>query len=165
VLTFAKHPVHGPLDLKRDLEGISVHEAGRLPVGGSHESAVRWETLKALTRRARFALGSFGDPRLLAYLPMLRQGLRRNAERGCDLIVATSPPDVIFLVARRLSQRTGVPWVADFRDLWFPDMLLYRSRAAAALAGPFNRWLVKNAAVLVTFSGGLLYRLLRFLVG
>jgi glycosyltransferase involved in cell wall biosynthesis len=167
VLTFAKHALDGAMDLERDLGGIKVHEVGYLPVqraaATSKHKAERWETVKAFTRRVRFALGSFGDVRLFAYRPLLRQGLRRCAERRFDLIVATSPPDVIFLVARRLSQRTGIPWVADFRDLWFHDMVLYRSRIAAAFAGPLNRWLVSNAALLVTVSQGLQARLQRYL--
>jgi len=166
VLTFAKHALDGAMDLERDLAGIEVHEVGYLPVrraAASERGAARWEAVKALTRRARFALGSFGDVRLFAYRGLLRKGLRRCAERRFDLIVATSPPDVIFLVARRLSQRMGVPWVADFRDAWFHDMVLYRSRLAAALAGPLNRWLVSNAALLVAVSRGLQTRLQRYL--
>jgi glycosyltransferase involved in cell wall biosynthesis len=167
VLTFAKQALDGAMDLERDLRGIQVHEVGYLPTrqaaAASKHRAARWETVKAFTRRARFALGSFGDVRLFAYRPLLREGLRRCAARRFDLIVATSPPDVIFLVARRLSQRSGTPWVADLRDLWFHDMVLYRSRLAAALAGPLNRWLVSNAALLVTVSQGLQSRLQRYL--
>lgn len=167
MLTFAKQALDGAMDLERDLRGIQVHEVGYLPTrqaaAASKHRAARWETVKAFTRRARFALGSFGDVRLFAYRPLLREGLRRCAARRFDLIVATSPPDVIFLVARRLSQRSGTPWVADLRDLWFHDMVLYRSRLAAALAGPLNRWLVSNAALLVTVSQGLQSRLQRYL--
>ena len=35
-----------------------------------------------------------------------------------DLILSTSPPEVVHLVAHYLSKETGIPWVADFRDLW-----------------------------------------------
>jgi glycosyltransferase involved in cell wall biosynthesis len=163
VLTFAKHPLDGAMDLERDLTGIKVHEIAYLPMrrpgAASGRSAARWEVLKTLTRRARFTLGSFGDPRLFAYFPLLRKGTKLSSQRRFDLIMATSPPDVVFLAARTLSRRTGTPWVADFRDLWFHDMVLYRSRVAAALAGPLNGWLVKTASVLVTISLGLQKRL------
>ena len=158
------------MDLQRDLAGMRVHEVEYLPVrrrspGGdaSQGSTVRWEALKTLTRRVRFSLGIFADPRLLAYRPMLRRGLELAASGRFDFIVATSPPEATFMVARALSRSTGTPWVADFRDLWFRDMLLYRSRLAAWLAGPLNRRLVSAAKVLVTVSRGLQERLQAYL--
>jgi glycosyltransferase involved in cell wall biosynthesis len=105
----------------------------------------------------------FGDPRLLSYSPMVRKGLDVIANHGADLIIATSPPEVVFFVARSLSRRTGVPWVADFRDLWFRDMRLHHSRVASSLSGPVNRWLVKDACALVTVSRGLQNRLSAYL--
>jgi glycosyltransferase involved in cell wall biosynthesis len=38
-----------------------------------------------------------------------------------DLIIASSSPPGIFRVARKLSARLRVPWIADFRDLWIND--------------------------------------------
>jgi glycosyltransferase involved in cell wall biosynthesis len=123
----------------------------------------RWEWLKTLTRRMRLSLATFGEPRWLAYRPMLREGLALARKRRFDFIIATTPPDMPLLVARTLSRRTGTPWVADFRDLWFRDLLLYRSRLASSLSGPLNRWLVADAAVLVAISRGLQERLSAYL--
>lgn len=39
-----------------------------------------------------------------------------------DLIIASFSPVGVFRVARKLSQRLGVPWVADFRDLWLQHL-------------------------------------------
>lgn len=36
----------------------------------------------------------------------------------CDAIISTAYPMTAHLVARRLQRETGLPWVADFRDLW-----------------------------------------------
>ena len=169
VLTFAKHPFDGAMDLERDVSRIRVHEVPYLPVArrrsSSPHGAATWEKLKTLTRRARFSMGIFADPRLLAYSPMVRRGMKLCSERSFDLIVATSPPEVAFMVARTLSRRASIPWIADFRDLWFRDMLLYRSRLASWLSGPLNRWLVKSAALRVTVSRGLQDRLSRYLGG
>ena len=108
-------------------------------------------------------MGIFADPRWLAYYPMVRRGLKLVSSSRIDWIIATSPPEVTFMVARTLSRRTGIPWIADFRDLWFRDMMLYRSRLAASLSGPLNRWLVKSAALLVTVSRGLEQRLAAYM--
>lgn len=169
VLTPSKHPFDGALDLQRDLSGIRVHEVpyvargANAPSAGVDRSVHRWEWLKTATRRARLSLATFGEPRWLAYRPMLRRGLAITAERRFDVIIATTPPDVSLLVARTLSLRSGTPWVADYRDLWFHDLRLYHSRLAAGLSGPLNRWLVGNASILVTISRGLQQRLSAYL--
>jgi glycosyltransferase involved in cell wall biosynthesis len=157
VLTFAKHPVDGALDLQRDLAGMRVHEIGYLP--RPRGSVARWEKIKAMTRRVRFSLGMFGDPRLLAAPALARAARKLGDERRFDLVVATAPPEITFMAARAMCKRTGAPWVADFRDHWSQDMTLYRSRLAAWLTGPLNRWLVAPAAALVTVSRGLQKRL------
>lgn len=35
-----------------------------------------------------------------------------------DVIVSTGPPHSMHLIARALARRTGLPWLADFRDPW-----------------------------------------------
>jgi glycosyltransferase involved in cell wall biosynthesis len=161
VLTPAKRAYDGPMDLECDLSGIRVHEtSGRRASGGNAAAGVaRWERLKTATRRARFSLGMFGDPRLLAGSALRREGADLLRSHRFDFIVATSPPEVAFFTARALSRASGVPWIADFRDSWFHDTRLQHSRLAASMAGPVNRWLVRDAAALVTVSAGLQKRL------
>jgi len=172
VLTPAKLGFDGPMDLDLDCTGIEVHEVDYLAAlrgaprprpDRDATGAKRWEQLKTATRRARFSMAMFGDPRLLAYFALVRSGTRIIASRGIDFIVATSPPEVSLFAARALSQRTGVPWVADFRDLWFRDMRLYHSGVASWLAGLVHRWLLRNAAALVTVSMGQRKRLADYL--
>lgn len=171
VLTTVKHGHDGPMDLDCDLSGIRVHEAAYLPGRGSAAgkrpagapaAVERWERVKAATRRIRFGLAMFGDLRLAAYFALVREGTRLVRSHGIDLIVATSPPEVAFFAARTLSRRAGVPWVADFRDLWFRDMRVHHSRIASWLSGIVQRWLVRSAAALVTVSVGLQKRLARY---
>ena len=35
-----------------------------------------------------------------------------------DIIVSSGPPHTMHLIANELKKRTGLPWVADFRDPW-----------------------------------------------
>jgi hypothetical protein len=148
VLTPQKHAFDGPMDLKCNLTEIRIHEVPYLKrskpavsgaTQGSDPHIRRWDWIKTLTRRARFSLAMFGDPRLLAYFAMVRRGLALLRERPFDVIVATSPPEVVFFVARTLSHRMRVPWIADFRDLWFRDTRLFQSRLASWLSGPRAR--------------------------
>ena len=172
VLTPAKSTLDGTMDMERDMAGIHVHEVPYLLSRGGHGAgservtffrAQRWERLKTFTRRMRFSLAMFGDPRIFAYWPMVRRGMAISRDAKFDVIIATSPPEMAFFVARTLARRTGTPWVADFRDLWFRDMRLHQSRLASWLSGPVNRWLVKSASALVTVSRGLQERLASYL--
>ena len=47
-----------------------------------------------------------------------RAGTRLLREWRPDLVFASAKPVTSLLVARRLARRAGVPWVAEFRDLW-----------------------------------------------
>ena len=40
---------------------------------------------------------------------------------GADVIVATGEPFVLFHYAQQLSTEFGIPWIADYRDLWSHD--------------------------------------------
>jgi hypothetical protein len=84
VLTPSKHDIDGMMDLERDLSGICVYEVPYHPMRashpgivrtGTHSTAGRWDWLKTITRRARFSLAMFGDPRLLAHRPLVRKGM------------------------------------------------------------------------------------------
>lgn len=47
-----------------------------------------------------------------------RKGLELIDRERVSAIFSTAPPYTAHLVAYRLKQRTGLPWVADFRDEW-----------------------------------------------
>jgi hypothetical protein len=55
----------------------------------------------------------------LGWLPFaVSQGQRMIEEHGVEAIYTTSAPYTSHLIGARLKQRTGLPWVADFRDPW-----------------------------------------------
>lgn len=43
---------------------------------------------------------------------------RLLTERPADMVMTSSPPFSAHLVGLQLKRRLGIPWVADFRDLW-----------------------------------------------
>lgn len=168
VLTLTKYSYEGPVDLTPDMTDIHVHEVPYLGAfSGTHArgrtSVSRWEWLKRVTRRVRLALGMLGDVRLLAYPSMVREGVRVARQHDIDLIIATTPPEMALLAARTIASRLTIPWVADFRDAWFPDLRLYHTKLVGSIAGPITKWLVKRAMVCVTVSEGLRERLSNYL--
>jgi hypothetical protein len=48
-----------------------------------------------------------------------------------DVIISTGPPHSMHLIARKIKEKTGIPWLADFRDPWtgidfYEDLMLTR---------------------------------------
>lgn len=72
---------------------------------------------RSLPGRVRDAL-LVPDTKLGWLLPAVRKGLQVIAAERPALLLSSSPPETAHLVAGRLSQATGLPWVADLRDGW-----------------------------------------------
>ena len=58
------------------------------------------------------------DPRCLWIGPSVRFLKKYLSEHPVDLIVSTGPPQSMHMIGLRLSEETGIPWIADFRDPW-----------------------------------------------
>lgn len=48
----------------------------------------------------------------------VKEGMRIIREEGIDAIYSSSPPYTCSLIARDLKRRSGLPWIAGFRDPW-----------------------------------------------
>jgi glycosyltransferase involved in cell wall biosynthesis len=51
----------------------------------------------------------------------VRTMFRHSRDLGAwapQVIVASGPPFSVFFVAQRIARQRGIPWVADYRDLW-----------------------------------------------
>jgi glycosyltransferase involved in cell wall biosynthesis len=97
-------------------------------------------------------LTNWPDPQI-GWLPYaVADGTKLLREFRADLIYATVPPLTGLLVARRLARRFGIPWVAEFRDLWV-DHPYYD---APPWRRPFELWqqnrVLAETAALVTVS-------------
>ncbi len=58
------------------------------------------------------------DPKCLWVGPSVRFLQDYLREHPVDIIISTGPPHTMHLIARALARKTGLPWVADFRDPW-----------------------------------------------
>jgi len=52
------------------------------------------------------------------YSSAVRKGLEIINKESIDVIFSTYSPSTCHLIASRLHKQTGIPWVAEFRDLW-----------------------------------------------
>lgn len=61
------------------------------------------------------------------WLPLAaRRALPIIRREKIDAIFTTSPPESLHLLGLYLQRRTGLPWFADFRDLWTEKKINYR---------------------------------------
>ena len=58
------------------------------------------------------------DPRCMWINPSVKYLKDYLKEHPVDLIVSTGPPQSMHIIGMKLSEATGLPWVADFRDPW-----------------------------------------------
>lgn len=93
-----------------DSAGGATH--GERPVWRTALGAI-WGLVVALERASYVP-----DPRRLWSAAASRAALRLGAKRRIDAVVTSSPPFSAHFVGMRLQRRLGIPWVADFRDLW-----------------------------------------------
>ena len=89
----------------------------RLPLFWRVESAVKG----ALQYPDRFA--KWADD----VLPVARRVLERKEHL---VLYSTSPPETSHYIALQLKGEFGIPWVADFRDPWTDNVLMYGSPPA-----------------------------------
>lgn len=81
--------------------------------------------------------------------------------RSFDLIYASAPPFSVLRVAQTLSRVSGVPWVAELRDLWTDNHAYDAPVWRRALDLCWESHLLRSASALVTVSAPLVDRLRR----
>ncbi|MBL7977427.1 MAG: glycosyltransferase family 4 protein [Bacteroidetes Order II. Incertae sedis bacterium] len=117
-------------------------------VGTLHEATTPKERLMQWLRANLF----IPDARIGWNRPALQKALNVIHSRPFDAIITTSPPHSTHLIGLKLHQKTGIPWLADFRDPW-TDISYYHTLPHTRLAHWWDAKLeskVLNGADLVT---------------
>lgn len=94
----------------------------------------------------------FPDSRIGWYRSAVREGLAAIERYHPDVIYSTSPPVTGHLVARRLKKLTGVPWVAELRDLWSDNHQAADSRWRNLLESRMEKRTLSQADGIVTVT-------------
>ncbi len=170
VLTTAKYVTDGKLGLALDCTGFHVHEVAYLPLAlaqgragapaataaaGGGSGGWLLDLLRRSTRRLRLGLGVFTQTTMLAWPALLRRALALHARQPFDFVISTSGPEVCTFVAHGFARRSGVPWVADYRDLWFAEFAIQRYAFTTWAVGKLNTRMLKRATACATVSEGL----------
>jgi glycosyltransferase involved in cell wall biosynthesis len=99
------------------------------------------------------------------FIPDPRKGWNRYAlkkafelirSQKIEVVITSGPPHSTHLIGRKLKERTGIRWIADFRDPW-TDIYYYKSLYHSKLATRFDQYLEKSvltgADKIITVSG------------
>ncbi|MCH8487247.1 MAG: glycosyltransferase family 4 protein [Candidatus Cyclonatronum sp.] len=109
---------------------------------------------------SRWVRGNFfiPDARCLWIRPSVRFLQHYLRENPVEAIISTGPPHSMHRIAQQLARKTGLPWLADFRDPWtgidfYADLLL--TQPADRLHRRMERSVLSQADVVTTVSGSI----------
>jgi len=110
-LEVIKFPIWEPYQLFSKVKGKTKTHPGRLleqKEKGFLEKAAIWARANLLVP----------DPRVFWMKPSVKF-LTDLVQSGLfQAVITTGPPHSIHLIGRELKRKTGLPWIADFRDPW-----------------------------------------------
>jgi len=95
---------------------------------------------------------TFPDRHIGWYPYAISDGIKTIHEKEIDIIYSTSSPQTNHLIAHNLKQKTGLPWIADFRDLWSENHHIQHSYLRRLLDKKLEIGTIKDADVLLTVS-------------
>jgi glycosyltransferase involved in cell wall biosynthesis len=94
----------------------------------------------------------FPDAQIGWWRSAVKRGLAVARDFDPDVILSSSLPNTSHLVARTISRKTGVPWVAELRDLWTRNHNFRRVQPLRAIERRLERAVLGSADALVTVS-------------
>jgi len=152
--------------VKRMLNQDTVRETGGwLTEGIAPEAGTRPGPLaRVIVAGIRFAKQWIAFPdHMITWIPFaVSAGLRELRSKRYDAIYSTSPPATNHIVACILKRITGLPWVADYRDLWSLDTFQDRTTGRRKAESYLERLVMKDADRLVTVTEPFVDLLWRF---
>ena len=109
-----KRPILEPFQWYSRLTGQKAGaQVNPVMKGGQKESS--WKNRLALWIRANVFIP---DSRMFWINPSIAFLSKWLRENPVDAIVSTGPPHSMHLIGLGLKEKTGLPWLADFRDPW-----------------------------------------------
>jgi Glycosyltransferase Family 4 len=89
----------------------------------------------------------------------VKEGLKIIEKENIDLIFTTSPPHTVQLIGKSLAAKSGLRWIADFRDPWM-EIVYYQNVKRSWLTTKIDSWLEQNvfskADAVITISNDMI---------
>ena len=144
----------------RDLGSTSDGNPG--PDGATGNAAGNGRLPRVLARRALSLLspffGDFPDAFRGWIAPAVRAGVDVVRRDGIDAICSVCPPATAHVVASEIARRTGLPWVAQFDDLFS----FHLERQRRAVWRPYTDYRHRRWLRFATLAGAITPAMLRY---
>lgn len=137
-----------------DIFGPLRKRAAHLAVPREHLGPVRGRSLKNFLAWTLNEFVAIPDSRIGWYKKALREGVRRVKKGDIAVIYSSSPPETTHLIARAIHRRTGVPWVAELRDLWTQNPFYRRSFLRLQVERYLERRVLREADAIISVTKG-----------
>jgi len=84
--------------------------------------------------------------------PAIRAGRALLADWIPDVIIASGPPFSSFIIANSIASPHGIPWIADYRDLWTSSTYYPKAEWRRHVDGRLERRLLRTSRCAVSVS-------------
>lgn len=112
-ITVLKQPILEPYSIYKFFTGKKGKE--KIDPNFFSRKKVGWKDKLAIWIRSNFFIP---DARQWWINPSTKYLVDYIKENKIDAIISTGPPHSMHLIALNLKRKTGLPWLADFRDPW-----------------------------------------------
>ncbi len=110
-----RRPITEPYSAYKKFLGINKDETVKMGFIQEKEKDKNWKSDLSLWVRGNFFIP---DARCGWVKPSVRYLKEYLNEHHVDAIISTGPPHSMHLIALKLKEALGLPWIADFRDPW-----------------------------------------------
>ena len=114
-LEVIRRPIFEPYDYYKKFLGIKKEETVKMGFIEEKEKKHGWKESISLWIRGNLFIP---DARCWWVKPSVRYLKSYLKEHPVDAIISTGPPHSMHLIALKLKEDLGIPWIADFRDPW-----------------------------------------------
>lgn len=151
-ITVLKHKIFEPYNLYRIFTGKKKNE--KIHSGLMDEGNKKPGITKKIAVWIRGNI-FIPDARKFWIHPSAKYLIEYLKQHPVDAIISTGPPHTTHLIAKKVKEKTGVKWIADFRDPWtqidFYDQLML-SKYADAKHKRLEKSVMQQADKVVTVS-------------
>ena len=97
------------------------------------------------------------DARMLWYFFATKLGRKIIKKEKIDLIFSSAPPYTTHLIGHNLAKKSGLPWIADFRDSWIGWLSTpqWRPKLSRFFETKMERSVLQDASKILTVSNGI----------
>ena len=131
--------------------GTSFHEQFGIPVKKNYD----YSPWKGKLIEFFSEIIAFPDREIGWYGPAVKAVSELLGKQKIDAIISTSYPVTAHLIARDIKRKYGIPWVADFRDLWTQNHYHRKFKMISLLERRMELNALSFADILVTISSPL----------